>query len=167
MDRYHLGVQEHSLQVLLPCGAHKSVPLHIALASETLRVCVQDCQEDAEGVPQCFPVGLLESWLECVAVTEKRDPAAASAGHYAGTPTEILLQYLKVRSCAAGVCRSCAGASEQAECSSRAGLSATEAATAQYRPFSTHEALFQADVRLLCIHKCIVPAARSFDALCL
>ena len=119
------------------------------------------------GCRSASPVGLLESWLECVAVTEKRDPAAASAGHYAGTPTEILLQYLKVRSCAAGVCRSCAGASEQAECSSRAGLSATEAATAQYRPFSTHEALFQADVRLLCIHKCIVPAARSFDALCL
>ena len=107
MDRYHLRVQEHSLQVLLPCGAHKSVPLHIALASATLRVCVQDCQEDAEVVVQCFPVGLLESWLACVADSEQSDPAAASAGHYAGIPTDILLQYLKVCSCEAGLCRYC------------------------------------------------------------
>ena len=113
MARYHLRLREHSLQVLLPCSAHKNVPLCVALASETLRVCVQDCQEDAVGVAQCFPVGLLESWLACVADTEQRDPAAASAGHYAGIPTEVLLHYLKVRSCAAGVCRSCAGASDK------------------------------------------------------
>ena len=131
MDRYHLGVQEHSLQVLLPCGAHKSVPLHVALASETLRVCVQDCQEDAEGVAQCFPVGLLESWLACVADTEQRDPAAASVGHYADIPTDILLHYLKVRSFAAGVSRSCADAPEQALCFNRAGFVGTEAGTPQ------------------------------------